>query len=77
MNGRIPHESEFPLGTRFVIKEFDVPLVQIPAGDSWVWLNWFGGVPRPYDESRLDPGNNWAAESFAEWAKIVADSISR
>ncbi len=75
MTPRIPREADFPDGTRFVIKEFDVPLVQIPAGDSWVWLNWYGGVPKPYDEDQLDPGNNWAAESFYEWADVVARSL--
>lgn len=72
---RVPDESEFPPGTRFVIKEFDVPLVQIPREDRYEWINWFGGKPRPYDVKGLKVGNNWEAESFLEWASIVAASI--
>ena len=30
MKGRLPKREDFPEGTEFVIKEFDVPLVHIP-----------------------------------------------
>lgn len=71
---RIPKASDFPPGTEFVIKEFDVPLVLIPGKG---WFNWFGGVPRPYDVAFLRVDNNWAAESFEEWAGIVEASIKK
>jgi hypothetical protein len=69
---RVPQPSEFPIGTEFVIKELDVPLVWIPKQG---WFNWFGGEGRPYDPSALKPGNNWRAESFEAWAQVVADSV--
>lgn len=74
---RLLDESDFPPGTRFVIKEFDIPLVQIPRGDKSEWMNWFGGTPRPYDVKSLTVDNNWEAESFHEWASIVAASSGK
>lgn len=65
--------SDFPKGTEFVVKEFDVPLAWVPGKG---WFNWFGGTPRPYDESALRVDNNWPAESFEEWLEIVAASIA-
>ena len=56
----------------FYIKEFDVPLVHGPNGG---WENWFGGRPRVYDPSALKVDNNWLAESFEEWAAVVATSM--
>ena len=47
---QLPKRSDFPPGAEFVIKEFDVPLVQLPDG---VWFNWFGGMPQPYNASSL------------------------
>lgn len=72
-NPPLPKRSDFPAGTEFVIKEFDVPLVCVP-GDGW--FNWFGGSPRPYDPGSLRVDNNWSAKSFEEWLEIVANSIS-
>ena len=69
---RLPKESDFPAGSEFVIKEFDVPLVRMPGG---AWFNWFGGSPLPYDEKSLKVDNNWPAVSFAEWLELVADSM--
>jgi hypothetical protein len=70
---RLPTRSDFPPGAEFVIKEFDVPLVQI-SGEGW--FNWFGGAPRPYDASSLRVDNNWPATSFEEWVGIVAASMA-
>ena len=64
-------KSQFPAGTQFVIKEFDVPLVYIPGEG---WFNWFGGKPRPYDANGLKLGNNWPATSFDEWANLIEKS---
>jgi hypothetical protein len=69
---QLPKASDFLPGTKFMIKEFDVPLVQVPSGE---WFNWFGGKPRPYDVSSLRVDNNWRAESFEEWLGIVAESL--
>lgn len=69
---RLPRMSDFPPGTAFVIKEFDVPLVQIPGEG---WFNWFGGTPRPYNVSMLKVDNNWPAGSFEEWAGLVEASM--
>jgi hypothetical protein len=72
----IPDFSEFPVGTRFVIYEFDVPLAQVPQEEKSVWINWFGGKPKPYDAGSLTVSNNWTAESFEEWIGIVRDSMT-
>ena len=64
-------QSDFPPGTLFMIKEFDVPLVNVPGKG---WFNWYGGSPQPYDSSRLKVDNNWQAESFDEWVAIAAKS---
>lgn len=71
-NLQLPKPADFPLGTEFLIKEFDVPLVHIPGQG---WFNWFGGSPRPYDASRLRVDNNWPAESFEEWVAVVKASL--
>jgi hypothetical protein len=69
----LPTRSDFPAGAAFVIKDFDVPLVLIPDVG---WYNWFGGRPRAYNPARLAPDNNWPADSFEHWVKIVEDSLS-
>jgi hypothetical protein len=71
-NPRIPEASDFPPDAVFVIKEFDVPLVQIPNRG---WFNWFGGYPRPYDVTALHVDNNWHADSFEQWVRLVKDSL--
>ncbi len=70
---QLPKRSDFPAVAEFVIKEFDVPLVQIPGQG---WFNWFGGTPRPYDATSLRVDNNWPAASFEEWVRLVAESMS-
>ena len=69
---RLPKSSDFPAWTEFVVKEFDVPLARVPGHG---WFNWFGGKPRPYDERALRVDNNWPAESFEEWVRIVEASL--
>jgi hypothetical protein len=69
---RLPRPSDFPAGTEFLIKEFNVPLVWIPKQG---WFNWFGGRSQAYDASALKLGNNWRAQSFDEWAQVVMDSL--
>ncbi len=68
---KLPKKSDFPEGTEFYIKEFNVPLVLTPSNE---WFNWFGCIPREYDVKNLEPGNNWLAESFEEWVRIVDES---
>ncbi|WEF31684.1 hypothetical protein [Pseudoduganella chitinolytica] len=72
---RVPQADDFPAGTQFVIKEFDVPLARVPGPGGGRWINWFGGVARPYDASRLSVGNHWPAGSFAGWQALVAASL--
>jgi hypothetical protein len=67
-----PKLDDFPKGTKFYIKEFDVPLNQAIDG---TWFNWYGGKPKAYDVAWLKPGNNWEAESFEKWLKIVKESL--
>ncbi|TCV96390.1 hypothetical protein EC912_102741 [Luteibacter rhizovicinus] len=68
----LPVQNDFPPGSSFAIKEFDVPLVHIPGKG---WFNWFGGTPRPYDATWLKVDNHWAADSFEAWVAIIADSL--
>lgn len=63
--------EDFPEGTEFYIKEFDVPLANIP---NIGWVNYFGGKARQYDVTDLKPGNNWPADNFSQWIKIVDES---
>ena len=70
---QLPKRADFPSGAEFVIKEFSVPLVQVPGEG---WFNWFGGVPRPYDASSLRVDNCWAAQSFEEWVGVIAESMT-
>jgi len=68
----LPKPGDFPDGTEFYIKEFDVPLELTPDNK---WFNWSGGKPKPYDVKFLKPDNNWLADSFVEWLKIVEESV--
>ena len=72
----IPRKEDFPEGTRFYIKEFDVPLALAPDGDSIAWYNWFGGEAQLYDCSHLKQGSHWEAESFSEWQRLIIESTS-
>lgn len=69
---RLPKASDFPPGTQFVVKEFDVPLVNIPGKG---WFNYYHGGPCPYDESFLKVDNNWPADSFDQWMGVVEASM--
>ena len=60
--------EDFPEGTEFHIKEFDVPLARTPNEG---WMNYFGGKPRAYDLQGLKPGNVWPADSFTHWLQVV------
>ena len=72
-----PTKESFPEGTKFYIKEFDIPLIQTPEGSSVRWYNWLGGEQRDYDDSCLKLGNNWEAESFSEWRQLVKGSTPK
>ena len=71
-NAALPKASDFPAGTTFGIKEFDVPLAYVPGQG---WVNWFGAAPRPYDPNSLKVDNNWLADSFEEWVGIIEASL--
>lgn len=71
-----PNEADFPPGTEFIIKDFDVPLTRVSGGGHSKWLNWYGGIPRPYAVANLKAGNNWPASSFAEWIALVEASTA-
>jgi hypothetical protein len=70
----LPRASDFPPGTEFVIKEFDVPLARVPGEE---WFNWFGGRPRSCDERSLHVDNNWPAESLEEWVGLVEATVDK
>ncbi len=69
---RLPSASDFAPGTGFYIKEWDVPLVQVPDG---AWFNWYGGKPAPFEVKFLRVDNNSRADSFEQWLEIVAASL--
>lgn len=71
----VPKIDDFPEGSIFYIKEFDIPLVRVPDGKSCKWFNWFGGKAKEYDVTYLKPGNSWVADSFESWQKILKDSM--
>ena len=71
-DSRLPGPGDFPAGALFVIKELDVPLVQMPDGR---WFNWFGGFPSPYDPKFLKADNNQDADSFGQWLEVLRDSL--
>ena len=70
----LPKLSDFPEGTKFIIKEFDVPLAWAPGQG---WSNWYGGVPRAYDTKSLKVDNNRPADSFEEWIEVIEQSIKK
>jgi hypothetical protein len=72
---RVPEQSEFPPGTEFIVKEFNVPLARIPCDGHCVWVNWYGGRPRPFDVTWLKIDNNWSVDSFESWAALVKASF--
>jgi hypothetical protein len=72
---RVPTLSEFPAGTEFIVKEFDVPLARIPGDGHCIWVNWYGGRPRPFDVTWLKVDNNWSVDSFESWAALVKASF--
>jgi hypothetical protein len=69
---RLPAEVDFPPGTHFVIKEFDVPLVFVSDEG---WFNWYGGYASRYDVRGLKVDNNWPADSFDQWLGVVEASL--
>ncbi len=71
-DARLPRASDFPPGTKFVISEFDVPLVWVPHEG---WFNWYGGVPSRYERTPGYGLTEWPAESFEEWVGIVEASL--
>lgn len=71
----LPQLSDFPTGTEFIVKDFDVPLAKIPDQGSVIWVNWYSGTPRPYDPNLLSIDNNWSAESFESWVALVKASL--
>ena len=69
---QLPEPTDFPEGTEFVIKEFDVPLARTPDGR---WWNWYGGSPSAYSAQSLRVDNNWPANSFEAWLNIIRASM--
>jgi len=69
---KLPKESNFPKGTTFIIKEWDVPLIYIPQQG---YFNWYGGKATPYDDKWLKIDNNVNADSFEEWLNVLKNSI--
>jgi hypothetical protein len=75
MKVQLPQLSDFPLGTEFLIKEFDIPLAKIPDDGKVKYFNWYGGSPRYYDATSLRVDNNWVADSFESWLELIRESI--
>jgi hypothetical protein len=75
----LPKESDFPKGTEFYIKDWDVPLSKQPDsnGQTVSYFNWYGGKPRPYPVDSLKIDNNWPADSFSQWLKLIEKSTQK
>jgi len=71
---RLPQQSDFPPGTAFLVKDFEVPLAKVPCDGAIEYFNWYGGSPRKYDPASLRVDNNWAADSFESWVRLVRES---
>jgi|GEM_PF-2569698 len=66
-------KTDFPLGTEFYIKDFDVPLARIPDIG---WVDFYGGEVRSYEVKNLSIDNNLPANSFEDWRELVRKPIS-
>jgi hypothetical protein len=75
MKTPLPRQSDFPHGTEFLVKEFDVPLAKIADGEKVEYFNWYGGTPQKYDPAFLRVDNNWRADSFESWVGLIRESI--
>ena len=73
----MPKESDFPANTQFYIYEWDVPISKEPDedGKSVCYFNWYKGIKSPFPIEDLKIDNNWLAESFEEWIKLIKDSL--
>lgn len=72
MRPQPPQLNDFPEGTEFFIKEFDLPLARHADG---TWYNWFGGMPSEYDPAWLKQGSYWKADRFDEWRMLALAPI--
>ena len=74
---KLPNVTDFPSGTKFYIFEWDIPLSKEPNGDGKTvsYFNWYGAKKRPYPVEKLTLDNNWPADSYEQWVKIVEKSI--
>jgi hypothetical protein len=74
---KLPKEKDFPSGTEFYIFEWDVPLSKEPNtdGKSVSYFNWYGGKKRPYPMESLKIDNNWPADSYEQWLKLIEQSL--
>lgn len=52
-----------------------MPLARIPGNGNCIWVNWYGGRPRPFDVTWLKVDNNWSVDSFESWATLVNASL--
>ncbi len=73
----LPKETDFPVGTKFYLFEWDVPLSKEPNKDGKTvsYFNWYGGNKKPYPIERLKIDNNWPADSFEQWLHIIEESM--
>jgi len=68
--------EDFPTGTKFFLKGEDVPVAVVPNDQA---ASWFGGFPSEWSDehlrfSRSESKKEMVEISFAEFAKVVADS---
>ncbi|MDH0893408.1 MULTISPECIES: hypothetical protein [unclassified Pseudomonas] len=73
----LPKETDFPLDTEFIIKDFDAPLFCGPVDGCCEWFNWHGGKSRPYAVENPKTDNNWPASSFSEWVVLIQAPIEK
>ena len=77
INNGLPKESDFPEGTRFLIKDWDIPLsTGSYKGNKALYTSWYGGIPHPHPSETLKIDNNWPADSYTHWLEIIEKSMN-
>ena len=68
----LPKLSDFPPGTRFLVRYGDSPAVAEPGK---LPFSWFGGKPNPLPTSFIEDGHMSPEVTFPEWLEVLKASI--
>jgi len=75
----VPKLSDFPVGTKFFVKGFDVPVAWKPPDGKA--SSWFDGTPTHWDRDQLmyatrDAQQRFVEVPFAEFARLIEKSVN-